>query len=201
MFRRFCCLISVATIAFLTASSQLQAQSGRRSGGTIIQRGSSTQGSTYRGGQSSSRVMGQPLTFEQKFWKYLKSSHYKQWSPAPGQTGDAYEAQSPHGAMLKMYLNRNAAGHPSEIPNASIFIKENYGPDGTTLMAITVMYKTNGYNPDAGDWYWVKYLPDGKVDRKETPNGAVKLAGKPTGCIECHAGAEGDDYVFFNDSL
>ena len=66
-------------------------------------------------------------------------------------------------------------------------------------MAVTVMYKTPNYNPDAGDWYWVKYLADGKVDQKATPMGNIRLAGKPKGCIECHADAAGGDYAFFND--
>ena len=38
------------------------------------------------------------------------------------------------------------------------------------------MYKTAGYNPDAGDWYWAKYSPDGKADKY----------GKPAGCVGCH---------------
>jgi len=28
-------------------------------------------------------------------------------------------------------------------------------------MPPTVMYKVEGYNPDAGDWFWVKYSPQG----------------------------------------
>ena len=66
-------------------------------------------------------------------------------------------------------------------------------------MAVTVMYKTPNYNPDAGDWYWVKYLADGKDNQKATPMGNIRLAGKPKGCIECHADAEDGDYAFFND--
>ena len=67
--------------------------------------GSTTQGSTTQGSATMSRE-----TFESKFWKYLKSSRYTQWAPVPGKTGDAYAGESPHGAMLKMYLNRTAAG-------------------------------------------------------------------------------------------
>lgn len=132
-------------------------------------------------------------------WRSLKGSRYTQWAPVSGQSGDAYAGQSPHGATLKMYLNRAAAGRPVELPDSSILVKENYGPDGKTLMAITVMYRTKNYNPEAGDWYWIKYLPDGRVDQKQTPTGPVMLAGKPKGCIECHVAAEGGDYAFFND--
>lgn len=191
--------------AWLSLQPSCLAQSSTRGSGTIIQRGtiiqngSSTGRSTFPSGGSSSRVAAPQPSFEQKFWTYLQSSHYKNWAPVPGKTGGAYAGQSPHGAMLKMYLNRTAVGQPGELPAKSILVKENYGADGKTLMAITVMYKTQGYNAEGGDWYWVKYRPDGKVDVKATPTGSVKLAGKPTGCIECHAAAEGGDFAFFND--
>jgi hypothetical protein len=203
MFRILC-----ASILFtgLWASSRpfCMAQSGTGGSGTIIQgqpanRGGVIQGSASQGSvtQGSSSMPAQ--TFEGKFWTYLKGSRYTQWAPVPGQSGDAYAGQSPHGATLKMYLNRAAAGRPVELPDSSILVKENYGPDGKTLMAITVMYRTKNYNPEAGDWYWIKYLPDGRVDQKQTPTGPVMLAGKPKGCIECHVAAEGGDYAFFND--
>ena len=68
-------------------------------------------------------------------------------------------------------------------------------------MAVTVMYRSTGYNTAAGDWYWVKYLPNGQVDTMETPKGRMRLAGKVGGCIDCHSGADGGDYAFFNDDL
>ena len=86
-------------------------------------------------------------TFEQKFWNYLVRSKYRNWAPVPGKSDKMYEGESPHGAYLKMYLNRTAAGSPSDLPTGSIVIKENYGKDQRTLMAVTVMYKNNGYSP------------------------------------------------------
>jgi len=160
-------------------------------------------GSQFRqsvpGSQGSGSVVKE--TFESRFWKYLIDSRYKNWSPVPGKTGDAYAGESPHGAMLKMYLNRTAAGRPSELPDRSIVVKENYAADGRTLMAVTVMYRTRGYNKDGGDWYWIKYRPDGSVDEKVAGGSRMHLAGKPQGCIECHSGADGGDYAFFNDGL
>ena len=38
------------------------------------------------------------------------------------------------------------------------------------------MKKVNGYNPNDGDWFWVKY----------TPEGEAKPFGKPAGRIGCH---------------
>ncbi len=182
--------VCLATTAFGQSSSR---------GNVIINRGLSQGASTVQGGGSSSRVVQQAQTFEDKLWRYLRDSQYKQWAPVPGQTDDIYPGQSPHGATLKMYRNRKAAGRPAELPNGSVIVKENYDATGQKLMAVTVMYKTPNYNPEAGDWYWVKYLADGKVAQKATPMGNIRLAGKPKGCIECHAGAEGGDYAFFND--
>ena len=153
--------------------------------------------------QGSGTTIQRPVyaqaTFEDRFWGYLNRAKYRNWAPVPGQSDAMYEGQSPHGAYLKMYLNRTAAGNPSALPNRSIIIKENYGPDQKTLMAITVMYKTKGFDASAGDWYWVKYKPDGTVDQKSTPTGNVRLAGRVKGCIACHADAGGNDFTFFND--
>ena len=197
-------LLTVVCLALCVTNikSDARAQSGSRGSSSGIQRGTiigDGSSSSFQSGSSTSRVTTRQPTFEEKFWKYLESSHYRNWAPVPGTTGGVYAGQSPHGAMLKMYLNRTAVGNPDSLPNRSILVKENYSPDGKTLMAITVMYKTEGYNAEGGDWYWVKYLPGGKVDVKATPTASMKLAGKPTGCIECHSGAEGGDFAFFND--
>ena len=164
---------------------------------------STTQGSVTRGSatQGSSAV---PIvqSYDQRLWKYLKSSRYENWAPVPGKTGAAYAGESPHGAFVKMYLNRRAVGNPKTLPEGSLIIKENFGPDGKTLMAITAMVKAKGYNPSGGDWYWVKFRPNGTVDQKILPTGAaVTLSGKPKGCIECHSDADGGDFLFFNDEL
>lgn len=138
-------------------------------------------------------------TFEKKFWEYLDSNAYENWAPAPGQNGDFYQGRGPHGDFLKMYLNRTAAASPDELPNGSIIVKENYAADKETLAAITVMYRSKGYNKDAGDWYWIKYNPDGSIATTPEASGANKIMGKPNSCIECHGGAAGNDFTFFND--
>jgi hypothetical protein len=136
--------------------------------------------------------------FDNKLWNYLVRSKYKNWAPVPGKSDAAYPGDSPHGAFLKMFLNRKAAGSPNSLPDGSIVIKENYSP-ARELAAITVMYKTRGYNPKAGDWYWVKYNPDGSVASKSTDKGMMRLSGRVGGCIDCHSAAEGDDFAYFND--
>lgn len=173
----------VAAATFLTGSpQQVAAQSGSRAG--------------------SGRRAVDNRPFEAKFWDFLVSAKYVNWAPVPGKTDDLYEGSSPHGAFLKMYLNRTAAGRPKELPNGSIIVKENYGPDGKTLMAITVMYRSKGYNPEAGDWYWIKYNPNGTVAKAPPEMRSMPLAGKPMGCIKCHGeGAAGKDFAFFNDEM
>lgn len=132
------------------------------------------------------------------------------WSTMRGYTGwEAYPelggwqpGNSPHGKILKYYINSVAARNPETPANGYIIVKENYG-DRTSdaLMAITVMQKIRGYDPDNQDWFWVKYAPNGDV--MTNPKG-MKLAGRvakgmPQGCIACHGNAAGGDYLFIND--
>jgi len=154
-------------------------------------------GSRYGAGQGGARQANRP--FETQFWDYLQEVQYKNWAPVPGQSGDSYPGESPHGAFLKMYLNRTAAGDMKNLPHGSILIKENYGKDKKTLMAVTVMYRYKGYNPEGRDWYWLKYNPDGTVAKAPPKMGSMPLKGKVKGCIMCHDGADGKDFAFVND--
>ncbi len=112
----------------------------------------------------------------------------------------------PHGMLLEtFYTEVEVAGR-----TGFISVKRNYGPPGTDpedvyndpsayLGAITVMFqREEGYDDENQNWFWVKYLPDGSLDKN--PAG-VALAGKvakgmDVGCIACHAVAPGDDYLF-----
>ncbi len=122
-----------------------------------------------------------------------------------------YEGTDPHGMMLETFYTRAAvAGHEGDL-----IVKRNYGPEGvsadevlrdpaTHLGAYTVMFRREaGYDAENLDWFWVKYLPDGTLDKM--PDGlamAGRIAkGMDDGCIACHAGAEGGDMVFTSDHL
>jgi len=123
-------------------------------------------------------------------WTYIKKTKpYTQWDFWPGKEG-MYPGQSPHGAFLKLYANpvaiQAAMAGTTEMPAGALIVKENYAKDGKTLAAVTPMYKVDGYNPDAGDWFWAKYGPDGKV----------QAAGKVDSCINCHAAKKQNDYIF-----
>ncbi|MCP3891864.1 MAG: cytochrome P460 family protein, partial [Desulfobulbaceae bacterium] len=99
------------------------------------------------------------------------------------------EGDAPHAPQHKVYVNDiGLASSHAPVNFGTIQVKENIGKDNK-LKALTVMYKVKGYNPKAGDWYWVKYGTDGSVAK----------AGKPKGCVSCHSGAEDNDYILVHD--
>ena len=121
-----------------------------------------------------------------------------------------FEGTDPHGMMLEtFYTTTMIDGY-----TGALIVKRNYGPEGVTvdqvmtepakhLRAITVMFQRElGFDADNQDWFWVKYMPDGTLDKN--PKG-VALAGKiakgaDVGCISCHENAGGDDYLFTTDA-
>lgn len=119
-----------------------------------------------------------PKTEGEPFWTYIsETSSYAEWDTWPGKPG-LYPGTSPHGAFLKLFVNDvalKALNEGADMPDGAIIVKENYSKD-KKLMAITPMYLKKGYNPEAGDWFWAKYGPDGEV----------MAAGKVEGCINCH---------------
>jgi len=181
-------LVLGAAVSLMTADV-VQAQSGSRS----RQGGARTQGGQSSGTRSQAPAAQRP--FEDRFWEWLQKVEYQNWGPMPGQSADYYPGESPHGAFLKVYANRLASGSSQNMPYGSIIVKENYGADRQTLMAVTVMYRAKGYDADNGDWYWAKYEPTGRAARM---NGRP-VAGRVATCAECHSGAGGNDFVFLND--
>jgi hypothetical protein len=114
-------------------------------------------------------------------------SPYDKWDQWPDHAG-MQSGSAPHGPLHIVYVNKTGLrkGHPK--PCGTIIVKENFMPD-KTLAAITVMYKVKGYNSAAGDWFWVKYAPDGKVQKE----------GKPAGCVNCHMGRANNDFIMVSD--
>jgi hypothetical protein len=185
----------VAGAAMLAAmTSYLWAQSGSRAPVTTPQGGSGTAPSgAYR---QSTPQPPREAPFEARLWDWLQKVQYKNWAPLPGVTADPYQGEEPHGAALRLYANRVAAGKPDALPHGSILVKENYSADARTLMGITVMYRAKDYDPEHGDWFWVKYESDGRVAQM---NG-MSVAGRVGMCIDCHSGAGGKDFSFANDA-
>lgn len=116
----------------------------------------------------------------------VKYNPYRSWSLWPGK-GRLYAGREPHGSLLTTYVNDAALyaiNNKKGMGDGAIIVKENYTKD-KEFVALTVMYRVKGYNPEAGDWFWVKYAPDG----------TAQSAGKVKGCIDCHGAKKDNDYI------
>jgi len=120
-----------------------------------------------------------------------------------------YMGTPPHGKVLELQDSKiTVNGH-----SGLVIVKKNYGGPGVSpksvganrakyLKAVTVMFKREkGYDADDKDWFWAKYKPDGSLHVKEKMGMDIQLAGrvakgKKQGCISCHQGAPGGDFVF-----
>lgn len=184
----------VATLSVLLSAIGLAsfaiAQSGTRSYSQPQSSSPRTESQPARRNAARSEV-----PFEDRLWKYLQQAQYRNWAPLPGVSGDAYDGNSPHGEKVKLYVNRTAAAGVGKLPVGSILIKENFDSTGSILKAVTVMYRAEGFAPEAGGWHWTKYEADGAVSAMK----GMRVTGKVGMCIECHSSAGGGDFVFAND--
>ena len=116
----------------------------------------------------------------------IKYNPYRAWSLWPGK-GRLYKAKEPLG-LVTTFVNDKAYHSIKKqkgMAVSSIIVTENYSDD-KKFLALFVMYRIKGYNPDGGDWFWAQYAPDGKVE----------ASGKVKACIECHATQKDNDYIF-----
>jgi len=121
-------------------------------------------------------------------WDHLQQADYRRnWRMWPGKSA-FYAGTEPHGVLLTTYVNPTATraitGQAATLPAGSVVVKENYN-QGRELQNYTVMYKKDGFNPDAADWFWAKYGADGNLDD----------AGKLEMCIQCHGARKDNDYI------
>ena len=132
-------------------------------------------------------VAAMPDTTAEAVWAHLESAGYQSWSMWPGKEAQ-YTGGEPHGMLLTTYLNEVALealnGTATSMPAGAMIVKENYMPDGM-LAAVTVMYKTESFNPDHNNWFFIKRLADGTVE----------VGGRGAGCENCHGARADNDYV------
>lgn len=184
---------------------------------------------------SQKKITSEPRgkEFANQFWYYLLSNNYKHWSPLPGKPAGFFQSttsvlveeesllNNPHTTSMKVYMNRTAAVNPSDPPFGSILVMENYESD-RSLKSISVMYRSQGFNPQANDWYWVNYNPDGSVTSVTNPNLAsttaidsdgnlatftanrpkaspVRLMGRSSSCIACHRQSMNSSFAYLNE--
>lgn len=117
----------------------------------------------------------------------IRLEPYRYWKLWPDK-GRLYKGTEPHGVLLTTFVNDAAYYSIKDkkgMADGSIIVKENYTAD-KKFVALSVMYKIKGYNPEGGDWFWVKYSPDGKAE----------ASGKVKGCIDCHSKMKDNDFIF-----
>lgn len=116
-----------------------------------------------------------------------------------------YPGIHPHGAVLE----RIEATLSLPEATGPVLVKKTYRGDDVSVEAvaedpttylnrIAVMFRRTDYAPEAGDWFWAHYDPDGTLVADST---GMRRAGRvakdsDTGCIACHRRAPGGDYVF-----
>ena len=139
------------------------------------------------------------VNYSKKLWAKMEA---KDLNSTPA---NLYVGGPPHGPVREVL--------EAIIDGKRVIVKRNFGGEGVSvksvsqnraafLKAITVMAKReDGYDPENGDWFWVKYKPDGSL---HTNAKGMKLAGKVAkgmdkGCIFCHQSASGNDLVFVHN--
>ena len=120
-----------------------------------------------------------------------------------------YTGMPPHGMILELLEHSVTLNGTT----GELVVKRNYGGDGLDiddvindpdryLEAVTVMFRREaGYDSENGDWFYVKYAPDGSIlnNPKGMPLAGRVAKGMPTGCIACHKAASGGDFIFNHD--
>lgn len=113
---------------------------------------------------------------------------YRQWPDHQGMQ----PGQAPHGVLHEVFVNRNIYEalplEGTEVPYGSILVKENYTVS-RELDKLTIMMKVEGYSPEHQDWFWAAIKPDG----------TVLAEGEPQGCLNCHVGMAGNDYIIIKN--
>lgn len=120
-------------------------------------------------------------------WAFLEANEYESWDLWPDK-GEQYAGGAPHGALLTTYVNDVAAAAMSAgeatMPVGAIVVKNNYMPDGM-LAAVTAMVKTEEFNPEHANWWFLKRNADGSYDAE----------GRFAGCEGCHSARADNDYL------
>jgi hypothetical protein len=181
-------LIGFVALGVWSCERQETGEMGEMAEDAAMQEGEAMQGEGMQEMQEM-QEMALPDTTGAAVWSYLEAADYRaNWELWPGK-GELYAGQEPHGALLTTYVNpaahEAATSMAGSMPAGAIVVKENYMPD-STLAAITIMYKVEGYDPANNNWYWVKRLADGTIE----------VEGRGAGCIGCHAAQKSNDYIF-----
>lgn len=111
---------------------------------------------------------------------------YRSWHLWPG-TNKLAPSRRPHGDLITVFVNDFAylsIKKHRTMSDGSLIVMENYTRD-KKFLGLSVMYKIGKYSPEAGDWFWAEYKPDGTVIE----------SGKVESCVKCHGEAKENDFV------
>ncbi len=139
-----------------------------------------------------------PPADAEALWKYISQPPgFQKWGTwsnfrelRRSRCGTAY------GFYMRVYVNDIALkARGNTLPVGSILVREGqnmgsntYAPNGQ-IMAYTVMYKVEGFNPKGGNWFWATY----------TGLGQARDSGALSECIHCHQTSWNNDYVLGHD--
>jgi hypothetical protein len=128
-----------------------------------------------------------PRVVAADLWKDVEG--YQKWWVLWPKTQPMHPGTAPHGAFLSTYVNekgrRSVDWKEKPMLETTMILLESYDAD-RHLVAVSLMRKVEGFNPDAGDWFWAEY----------GPNGGVRAEGKVEACIQCHGKQAENDYIF-----
>ena len=125
-----------------------------------------------------------------KLYNYITQPkpYYNRWKLWPGKSEFA-QGKGSHGSFMTTYVNEVALGSlkkGKKMADGAVIVTENYNAQ-KKLESLTVIYKIEGFNAQAGDWFWARYAP---------PNGYVLESGKIDSCIACHEKKQDQDYLY-----
>lgn len=171
-------LISIGLVVVLSVAIVVSAQS-------------KSDGAQQSGNMQMQPISQSDMSMATKFWQLIGGQSYRfTYHHIPDEPMGFYKGKRPHGKWLQTYVNNIAydaiVAKIGKMPANSIIAKDNYMSKSDTPAAVTAMIKVPGYDPAHGNWFWVKYGPNGKVD----------MAGKVSYCSSCHGKVKNNDYIF-----
>lgn len=137
--------------------------------------------------------------FATSMWQYINrdKARYRSWASSAPATTDV--AESPHGRDGRVYFNGVAAKDLKQPANGAILVREELAEDGKTLRRVSMIYRVKGSAPQANDWYWLAFQPNGALARTTAQEGNKPIAGQVASCIACHGKAPGNNFVFSSE--
>lgn len=124
--------------------------------------------------------------------------------------GDFAHGADTNGSGTVRDVFASIASLEGNVPVGTIITKKTWARDADEIktdelyVSFAMVKREAGYNPGGGDWEWVMMPYDEMNDYSAHPYGKLPAEGadgrgKLEGCISCHAGAAGNDYIFVND--